>query len=346
MTGVTLLGPWPGTRLHEAQVTLVGELTDLPEGVVGLPPAAHLPARGPWAESLARSASLLTELPVELGPHGWRLTDRPGMDLERCRANLREELDELAIAAYGYTGPLVLSVRGPWTLAATLWLARGDRVLSDPGAVRDLVASLTDGLVGLVGRVRSAVPGAEPVVVLREPHLPDVLAGTVPTFSGHGRLRSVTVEHATGGLAEVTAALGAAGARVVAHGGVRFATRSFGVLTGSGADAVGVAAGPLGSAQWEQVAAAVEQGTGLWFGLPQEKHGRRTDTRETARRVSGPWTAVGLPADGLADVVVHVETSGTVSGADAQNRREADVRSALGVARQVAARLADTAAGG
>lgn len=346
MTGVTLLGPWPGKRLHEAQAALVGELTEVPEGVTGMPAAAHLPARGPWSDPIARTASLLTEMPVELGTHGWKLADRPGRDLERCRANLREEVDELAVAALGYRGPLVLSVRGPWTLAATLWLARGDRVLSDPGAVRDLVSSLADGLTGLLDATRSAVPGAEPVVVLREPQLPDVLAGTVPTFSGRSRLHPVPAETATSSLAEVVTALRTTGARVVTHGGVRFATRSFGVLAGSGADGVGVATASLGSPQWEQVAAVVEQGTELWFGLPQEKHGRPTDTRDVARRVAGPWTAVGLPVKGLADVVVHVETAGTVSGADAQTRREADVRSALGMAKEVAARLAEQAADG
>ncbi|WP_199423690.1 hypothetical protein [Actinotalea solisilvae] len=345
MTGVSLLGPWPGTRLHEAQATLLGELTAVPEGVTGLPVAAQLPGRGPWADSVARTASLLTEMPVELGTHGWKLADRPGRDLERCHANLREEVDELAIAAYGYTGPLVLSVRGPWTLAGSLYLARGDRVLSDPGAVRALVASLGDGLTGLLGRVRAAVPGAQPVVVLREPQLPDVLAGTVPTFSGFARIRSVTTEVATGALADVVRMLQGAGARVVAHGGSRFATRSFGVLAGSGADDLGAAAAALGSAQWEQVAGAVEDGRGMWFGLPRERHGRRTDPTEVARRVGGPWTAVGLPAAGLADVAVHVETSGTVSGADVQTLREADLRSALRVAREVAARLAEQASG-
>lgn len=345
MTGVSLLGPWPGTRLHDAQATLLGELTAVPDGVTGLPVAAQLPARGPWAESVARTASLLTEMPVELGPHGWKLCDRPGRDLERCHANLREEVDELAIAAYGYAGPLVLSVRGPWTLAGTLYLARGDRVLSDAGAVRDLVAALGDGLTALLGRVRQAVPGAEPVVVLREPQLPDVLAGTVATFSGHARIRAVPAEVATAALADVVEALHAAGARVVAHGGTRFATRSFGVLVGSGADALGAAATALGSAQWEQVAAAVEVGREMWFGLPRERHGRRTDTAEVARRVSGPWTAVGLPASGLADAVVHVDTSGTVSGGDAQTLRETDLRSALRVAREVAGRLAEQAVG-
>ncbi|WP_182111622.1 MULTISPECIES: hypothetical protein [unclassified Actinotalea] len=345
MTGVTLLGPWPGTRLHEAQTTLVGELADAPDGVVGMPPLAQLPHRGPWADSVARTVGLLMDLPAELGPHGWKLADRPGRDLERCRSALREELDELAIAALGHRGPLVLSVRGPWTLAATLYLARGDRVLSDGGAVRDLVASMTEGLVDLVARLRTAVPGAEPVVVLREPQLPDVLAGTVPSFSGHTRLWSVPAEDATRALRQVVEGLGGAGARAVAHGGVRFATRSFDVLRGSGAEGVGVSAASLRGPQWEQVASAVEDGRRIWFGLPQEKHGRRTDTREVARQVAGPWTAVGLPARGLADVVVHAETSGTVAGGDAPTRREGDARAAVGIAKQVAARLAELAAG-
>lgn len=344
MTGVALLGPWPGTRLLEAQQLVLGELTDVPAGVTGYPGMVHLPGRGPFADSVARTSALLPGLPVELGTHGWKLADRPGGDLAQARANLREELDALTVAALGYTGPLVLSVRGPWTLAATLWLARGDRVLSDPGAVRDLLASAAEGFRWLVASVRTAVPGAEPVVVLREPALPDVLAGTVPTFSGWTRLRAVEPERATPGLAQVVSALQAGGARVVVHGGVRFAARSFATLAGAGAEAVGLSAAALRAPQWEQVASAVEGGRRLWLALPPERHGRRTDSREVASTVAGPWRAVGLPGSGLAEVVVHVETSATVGG-EVVHRREADARSALRVAREVAARLADVADG-
>lgn len=341
MTGLSILGPWPGENVLKAQTTVLDRLADVPTGVQALPSLVQLPERGPWAESTGRTASLLAELPVELGPHGWKLCDRPGRDLERAQALLREDVDALAVAAHGWTGPLVLSARGPWTLAAVLYLARGDRVLSDTGAVRDLAASLAEGLADLVRRVGAAVPGAEAVVVLREAGLPDVLGGTVATFSGRGRIPATHGEAVTAGLRVVLRGVRDAGAaRTVVHTGARFAARSVRAAAGSGADALGVALGPVRGPQWEILAEVVEAGTGLWFALPREQHGRRDDPSAVARSLSRPWTAVGLPVRGLADVVVHVETSGSVSGGDVVVARPQAVKHALATGAQVAEELA------
>jgi hypothetical protein len=99
--------------------------------------------------------------------------------------------EALAIAAAGYSGPLAVTVTGPWTLAADLYLARGDRVLSDPGAVREVVQALAVAVGDHVAQVRRQVPGADVVVQLDEPLLAQVGAGVLPTFSGYSRLRAV-----------------------------------------------------------------------------------------------------------------------------------------------------------
>ena len=312
VTGVTVLGPWPGHKVLKAQDVAFTELADVPSGVVGMPPMVHMPKRGPYAESTARTAALLEGMPVELGTHGWKLADRPGLDLERSAALLREDLDALAVLGHAWAGPLVVTARGPWSLAAALWLARGDRVLSDHGAVRELVESLAEGLALLVARVRQAAPYAEIVLVLREPHLPDVLGGAVSTFSGHGRIRSVPSADASAALDRVIGRVRDAGAaRVVAHGGARFASRSLAALLATGADGVGVAAAGVRAQQWEPLAEAVERGAQLWFGLPRD-HPRKggPDIAKVARLIHRPWTDLGLPAGGLADVVVHTDTNG------------------------------------
>lgn len=67
---------------------------------------------------------------------------------------------------------------GPLTLAAQVELANGHRVLTDPGAVRDLSASLAEGLAEHAAEVGKRL-GANVVVQLDEPSLTAVLDGSI-----------------------------------------------------------------------------------------------------------------------------------------------------------------------
>lgn len=179
----TGIGSLPGTDGAAAQARVFDLLPDVPHLV-------ELPGRGPGADLVGRGAVLLTELPVDLQPAGWRLVSRAGRDLRRARDLLERDVDVLAAAAEGYEGPLKVQAAGPWTLAARLELSRGDKALSDVGAVADLAASLADGLAAHVAAVARAVPGADLVVQLDEPSLPSVLAGRLRSASGFGGLRT------------------------------------------------------------------------------------------------------------------------------------------------------------
>src|SRR5580765_935969 len=133
-------GSMPGTDPAEAMRIVLGELPDLPH-------LAELPARGPGADLTGRTAALLVDLPVENTSTGWRFAARPGRDLSRARGLLSSDLDALEETAGGYRGPLKVQVCGPWTLAATIELARSqERALADPGAVADLTTSLAEGI--------------------------------------------------------------------------------------------------------------------------------------------------------------------------------------------------------
>lgn len=150
----TGIGSLPGTDIVEAVKLVFGELPDLPY----LP---ELPARGPGADMIGRSAGLLVDLPVELYAARWRVASRPGADARRT-ADLRErDLDALTDQTTGYAGPLKLQVAGPWTLAANLELRTGGVLLRDPGAVRDLTSALAEGLRQHVAEVAARVPGAQ-----------------------------------------------------------------------------------------------------------------------------------------------------------------------------------------
>ncbi|WP_157250818.1 methionine synthase [Nonomuraea typhae] len=181
----TGVGSHPGDDHLEALRVVFGE-------VPGLPYLPELPQRGVGADMIGRTASLLIDMPVEVQPSGWRLTDRAGRDHQRAVDHLRRDLDGLEEIGQGFEGPVKVQVCGPWTLAAAIELRHGNRMLSDAGAVRDLTASLAQGVADHVAEVRRRLPGAGEVVVqLDEPSLPGVLAGTVPTASGFGRLAAV-----------------------------------------------------------------------------------------------------------------------------------------------------------
>ena len=181
----TGVGSMPGTDPVETARVIFGELPDLPH-------LAELPDRGPGADLTGRTAALLIELPVDMTTGRWRFTDRPGRDTRRAQTMLAHDLDALEEAADGYRGPLKIQVCGPWTLAATIELARTQNVaLADRGAVADLTDSLAEGAAGHIAEVRRRVPGAQLLVQLDEPALPAVIEGSVPTASGFGRLPAI-----------------------------------------------------------------------------------------------------------------------------------------------------------
>jgi len=309
MTAVSGLGPWEGDDVLEAQTAVVGDLTSTPVGVAGLPFLVQLPGRGYGAEPTGRGTALLAEMSAELGPHGWKLADRPGRDSARAAAYLREDLDALAVAAYGYAGPVVVSVIGPLTLAATLYLARGDRVLVDVGAVRELAESLGAGIAEHLGAVRVAVPGAEPVLVLDETRLAEVLLGRVSTFAGNSVIRAVPSGVASERVRTVADAARAAGAgRVVVHCGASWVPVR--AVVAAGADGVGLAVAGFSELGWERIGQGIEQGVELWAALPAALP-RVASSRTGGPDVVGqadvllrPWGRLGMPLAALRDVVV------------------------------------------
>ena len=338
MTAVSGLGPWEGDDVLEAQTAVVGDLTSTPTGVDGLPFLVQLPGRGYGAGPTGRGTVFLAELAAELGPHGWKLADRPGRDSMRAAALLRQDLDALAVGAYGYVGPLVVSVTGPLTLAANLYLARGDRVLSDVGAVRELAESLGAGVAAHLDAVRVAVPGAAPVVVLDESRLAEVLLGRVSTFSGNSVFRAVASGIVSERLRTVAdAARGAGAGRVVVHSGASWVPVR--AMVAAGADGVGLTVEGFSSQGWERIGEAVEQGVQLWAGLPPasgEVAPRRGSGRAGARAAGPdvlaqaeellrPWGRLGLPVAALRDVVLLAAGPPDAPTPDAARRALADV---------------------
>jgi methionine synthase II (cobalamin-independent) len=268
-------------------VTVRDLLTDT--DVSGMPYLPELPSRGPGADLVGRSAALLADLSVDLQPSGWRFTVRPGRDQSRARGFWRQDLDELAVAYDGYAGPLKLQVAGPWTLAASIELNRGERSVTDEGARRDVVASLAEGVRQHVAEVHRLVPGATVVLQVDEPSLPAVLAGRLPTVSGYGHLRAVDPQTAMTGLRDVLAAVPEGTATVVhcCDPGIPLP-----LLRATGVGAVALDVTALSPARWESIAATVEDGVALYAGcLPTDGTGT---VRGASEAVVRGWGEAGL----------------------------------------------------
>jgi hypothetical protein len=204
MSVATGIGSWPGTDAEEyaeAVRVVLGELPDLPY----LP---ELPGRGAAAGMVGRTLATITDLGFDLQPAGWRLTDAPGLDHRRARSLLGQDLDALEEQAQDFHGVLKVQVTGPWTLASLVEKPRGDKVLSDHGARRDLAQALAEGVATHLADVRRRVDAEHVVVQLDEPLLPSVLAGSVPTASGFGRHRVVRPPGASEALGWVLARAG------------------------------------------------------------------------------------------------------------------------------------------
>jgi methionine synthase II (cobalamin-independent) len=262
VTLATGVGSHPGDDQHafdEALKLVLGELA-------GLPYLPEVPGRGPIADLTGRSLAVVAELGADLQPAGWRLTDAAGIDQRRARSLLAQDLDGLEEQAQGYAGAFKLQVAGPWTLAATVERPRGDKVLADVGARRELAQALAEGVADHVADVRRRLPGVERLVVqVDEPALAAVLAGRVPTVSGFHRHRSVDLPQASQALAWVLEAVTAAGAEPWVHSCAK--DTPLDLLRGAGARGLSVDHAQLAARDHDEAAAALEAGETVALGV-------------------------------------------------------------------------------
>ncbi len=305
----------PGEDLAETLKVVRGELG----GSLFVP---ELPARGVHAGTVGRSLALLDGLAADLQPSGWRLADGPGVDLRRARSLLAQDLDVLEEHWHdvGSQDGVVLKqqVAGPWTLASTVELPRGERVLSDHGARRELAESLAAGLVDHLADLGRRLPGAELVVQVDEPSLPAVLAAQVPTASGFGRHRTVHPPEADALLRLLVEAAREAGARPVVHSCAPDVPVA--LLAGAGFEAVSFDLGL--AAPDDRWAEAFEAGTDLWIGAVPAVPGQGAVMGERAVRERLERFADRIGADLRAESERFVLTpSCGLAGADPQGAR-------------------------
>ena len=268
MTLATGVGSMPGedqASYDEAVRIVLGELRAERHGLPHLP---EVPGRGATASMIGRALAVVTDLGADLQPAGWRLTgtDGSGVDHRRARSLLAQDLDGLEEQAQGYAGAFKIQVAGPWTLAATVEKPRGDKVLGDPGARRELAQALAEGVRAHVGDVRRRLPGVDRLIVqVDEPALAAVLGGKVPTASGFHRHRSVDLPEASEGLGWVLGAIADAGAEPWVH--TCAAGTPLGLLRGAGARGLSVDLAQCSAADHDVLAEALEAGENVALGV-------------------------------------------------------------------------------
>jgi methionine synthase II (cobalamin-independent) len=293
----TGIGSLPGDDIDAAMAFVFTELPDFPH----LP---ELPARGPGADMVGRTAAALADPHVDLQPSGWRLVARAGLDEARARRTLEQDLDALVPVAATHDGPLKVQLAGPWTLAASLQTERGP-ALADAGAVRDLVASLAETVREHLADVRRRSPHAQLTLQLDEPSLPAVLAGAVPTTSGLSRVRAVPAPDAESALRDV---VDAAGVPVVVH--CCAAEVPLAVVHAAGATAVSLDFA-VARVDRDVLGQAVEDGLQLWAGIvPALGPGAPPSAREIVAPVRRLFAELGLGPDVLRARVVLTPACG------------------------------------
>ncbi|GAB5895004.1 methionine synthase [Mycolicibacterium mageritense] len=171
----TGIGSWPGTTARQAAEVVVGELH-------GLSHLVELPARGIGADMIGRTGALLVDIGIDTVPRGYRIAaGRRSSALRRAVSLLGEDIDALEEAweragLRGSGRAVKVQSAGPITLAAQLELPGGHRAITDRGALRDLAASLAEGLSVHRAEVARRL-GTTVVVQLDEPSLPAALEG-------------------------------------------------------------------------------------------------------------------------------------------------------------------------
>lgn len=285
----TGLGSWPGTSARAAAEVIVGELGG------GLAHLAELPGRGVGADMIGRAGALLVDIALDTAPRGYRLTGRAGAVTRRAVSLLGEDTDALEEAweIAGLRGgghPVKVQAPGPLTLAAQVELANGHRAITDGGALRDLAASLAEGVkthrADLARRLDTPV-----VVQLDEPSLAAAVAGRLTGVTALSPVAAIDEAVATTLLDDCAETIGG---EVMVHSCA--SDLPWNVLQRSRITALSVDCTAVEPADYDQIGAYLDSGRTVVMGLiPPLAPPRRPAVEELAAAVAAITDRIGFP---------------------------------------------------
>jgi methionine synthase II (cobalamin-independent) len=310
VTTASGVGSMPGTTsagYDEAVRLVLGELSDLPY-------VPELPDRGVTAAMTGRGLAVAAGLGADLQPAGWRLTDASGVDHRRARSLLAQDLDAVEEQADGYRGTYKTQVAGPWTLAATVEKPRGDKVLSDHGARRELAQSLAEGISVHLADLRRRIGGVDRwIVQVDEPALAAVAGAQVPTASGFGRHRRVDPPELSAHLEWVVTAITEASGEAWVHACAPQTPWS--LVLGTGVAGLSADLDMLGPADLDTFAEALESGRTAALGVvPSVDPSTAPSDARLTERVQRWLDMLGLDPEAARQHLVVTPTCG-LSGA-------------------------------
>lgn len=295
-------GAWPGEDPRQGASAALTELAD------GYPPVPFpsTPAVGGtrWAcDLLGFALTLCDGLPVDRTSYGWRLARGSGRDEAREHSRRARAIEAAEEYGDGYAGRMMLTVPGPWTLVRSLSTPDGNRVLGDSGARRDVIQSYAFGLADHLTALERAL-GSAPRVMVLEHALDPILTGTVPTVSGYRSLPAIPDQFVTAALAsflkragvDPLLALPRLGRVVVAGKAIPHLQ----IARDAGVNAVAVPLPVADPRAWEQAAEAVDSGTEVWLGMPENAGAEPDRVSRWVDTIREPWHRTGMGGATLA----------------------------------------------
>lgn len=293
----TGIGSWPGTAARPAAEVVVGELADAMAHLM------ELPARGVGTDLLGRAGALLVDVAIDTVPRGYRIVARPGAVTRRAVSALDEDMDALEEAwetAGLRGGDRVVKVQapGPVTLAAGLELSSGHRAITDPGALRDLAASLAEGVAAHRATLSRRLD--TPVVVqFDEPTLPAALGGGLTGVTALSPVRPLDEAVA---LALLETCVQTVGGEVLLHSCAP--NLPWNLLQRSVIAALSVDVATLQAGDLDSIAAFVDSGRAVVLGVvPASAPERRMSAEEVALSVVAVTDRLGFARAALRDRV-------------------------------------------
>ncbi len=330
----TGIGSWPGSSAREAAEIVVGELHTLTHLV-------ELPDRGVGADLIGRAGALLVDISIDTGPRGYRVFGRRSAAARRSASLLEQDIDALEEAweKAGLPGggrAVKVQAPGPVTLAAGLELPNGHRAITDSGALRDLAASLAEGVAAHRARLARRLDSTV-VVQLDEPFLPAALQGRLTGVTGLSAVHPVDDAVATGLLQDCVAK---AGTEVMVH--CCSAGLPWKLLQRSTVHAVSVDATALKPVDLDGAGEFIEAGGAVMLGLvPSTRPGsgdRRAPSVEEIAAAAARFTdGLSFPRSVLPERIGITPTCGLAGATGTW------ARTAIGLAERAAEMLADDA---